>query len=52
MNDLHRMTEMLQQPEHYTERTFRSECMNCAFRNECKVDELQESSLQKKNIVH
>ena len=36
MDDLFRMKEMLQQPEHYTERHFRSECMSCAFRGECQ----------------
>ncbi|MBO1578279.1 hypothetical protein [Bacillus sp. XF8] len=52
MSDLHRMKEMLQQPEHYTERTFRSECNGCAFRNECKVDKEQETLIHKKSILH
>ncbi|MBJ8051491.1 hypothetical protein JDS87_05575 [Bacillus cereus] len=52
MDDLFRMKEMLQQPEHYTERHFRSECMSCAFRGECQVEEAKEETLQKKNIVH
>jgi CRISPR/Cas system-associated exonuclease Cas4 (RecB family) len=52
IDDLFRMKEMLQQPEHYTERNFRSECMSCAFRSECQMEEVKEGSLQKKNIVH
>ena len=36
MADLSRMKEMLEQPEHYTERHFRSECISCAFRSECQ----------------
>ena len=52
MDDLFRMKEMLQQPEHYTERHFRSECMSCAFRSECQVEEVKEETMQKKNIVH
>ncbi|KEK23645.1 hypothetical protein BAGA_07920 [Bacillus gaemokensis] len=52
MSDLHRMKEMLQQPEHYTERILRSECNSCAFRKECKVDEERETLIQKKSILH
>ncbi|MBC6975687.1 hypothetical protein H9I32_25920 [Bacillus sp. Xin] len=52
MDDLYRMKEMLQQPEHYTERTVRSECNGCAFRNECKVDEEQETPNYRDSILH
>jgi len=52
MNDLYRMKEMLQQPEYYTERTFCSECIGCAFRNECKVDEMQDALIAKNTILH
>ena len=52
MDDLYRMKEMLQQPEHYTDRTFCSECIGCAFRIDCKVDEVQEGLVQKKIILH
>ena len=44
MDDLFRMKEMLQQPEHYTERHFRSECMSCAFRSECQREEVKKRS--------
>lgn len=52
MDDLYRMKEMIQQPEQYTDRIFRSECMGCAFRIDCKVDEVQEGTEQKKIILH
>ena len=52
MADLSRMKEMLQQPEHYTARHFRSECISCAFRSECQGDEVKKEAKQKKNIVH
>lgn len=52
MADLSRMKEMLQQPEHYTERHFRSECISCAFRSECQGEEVKKEAEQKKNIVH
>ena len=48
MDDLFRMKEMLQQPEHYTERHFRSECMSCAFRSECQVEEEKEKRSRRK----
>ena len=51
MADLSRMKEMLQQPEHYTERHFRSECISCAFRSECQGEEVKKSKAEK-NIVH
>ncbi|MDD1368698.1 hypothetical protein PTB13_11855, partial [Bacillus sp. MHSD17] len=52
MADLSRMKEMLQQPEHYIERQFRSECISCAFRSECQGEEVKKEAEQKKNIVH
>ena len=52
MADLSRMKEMLEQPEHYTERHFRSECISCAFRSECQGEEVKTEAKQKKNIVH
>ncbi|MBU5219201.1 hypothetical protein KQI67_21250 [Bacillus albus] len=52
MADLSRMKEMLQQPEHYTERQFRSECISCAFRSECQGEEVKKEAEKKKNIVH
>ncbi|WP_459500984.1 hypothetical protein [Bacillus sp. C1] len=52
MNDLYRMKELLQQPKLYTERTFRPECIGCAFRNECKVDEVQHATIQNHSIIH
>ncbi|MDM5154003.1 hypothetical protein QUF88_09220 [Bacillus sp. DX1.1] len=52
MSDLYRMKEILQQPEHYVERTFHSECIGCAFRNECKVDEVKDEPIQNNSIVH
>mgnify|MGYP002514669586 CR=1 FL=1 len=47
---LSRMKEMLQQPEHYTERHFRSECISCAFRSECQGEEVKKEAEQKKNL--
>ena len=52
MADLSRMKEMLERPEHYTERHFRSECISCAFRSECQGEEVKTEAKQKKNIVH
>lgn len=52
MKDLYRMKEILQQPELYTERTVRSECIGCALRNECKVDEVQHLPVRKNSIFH
>ena len=49
MAHLSRMKEMLQQPEHYTERHFRSECISCAFRSECQGEEVKK---EKKKISY
>ena len=51
MADLSRMKEMLQQPEHYTERHFRSECISCAFRSECQGEEVKKEAKQKKKLT-
>lgn len=45
MNYLQTMKEMLQEPQYYTKRSFSSECIGCAFRNECECDQPQKNQI-------